>query len=816
MKYFKNIPQTLEELKKVYRSLCLSLHPDRGGNAQEFKAMSAEYQTLCNNFAAAQEMAAKAAEREEWARKEAERRAEEARREAEEARKAAEALRPIIEKWRGILEQVPEVPTYNSEKKAHTAYVAATKRNIKRVLNHYYPETAFTVSLTSGLWSGGFSIKWTDGPSEKQVESVEEIALFVSRHYESDPYADHGSYNENTLTKAWREAFGGSLGYSCTDYKLNRQLSAAAHEDLTAKAAKCFKNWSEKGGFAVTAEEFDQFATTYAPGADVMQIWRNYVSYYQYSRQEGADCYASNLINLMREYLPLSALKADTAPKFAPTYGKTYKAIKKALGANVFGFMEFSGNANRYGYQEHEQSACDIFQLLEDLTEKYITLCKHSEYDGKEYLSPVDQYSNTAWYTISKADEKRIAKFAAVGVTLEKTRYGWRVSAISQEVREALTAELADIEEQRKQWEAKQNGNDQNEAKAKAEKVATTDEAPAEGLWLSPIPGGVAICGDSRTTYANRKQIKAHGAKWNRITQLWEATGEAAENVRKWFGLDEQPTATPDEPTTAQTSEDLNTPNEPTATPDQATAEAVATFAATLYDICANIAKAAKEAQEQAEKTASEAKATATPDEPTTAPNEPTTATAEQVQTLRDNIANLSAQMAAMSEQLRQMSEQLANLTANPTEEPTAPTEGGKAQETATSSPRYTQGENLGSEPEDLPKTANAYSYTLGESRAHWATSNAFGTLADHIKALADGRALELSAVEIFEHSEKYCIWYSSRSREYVAEFITNGFHEMHPTFNQMRVSEDADIFRDMVRKLKAFKAKREEAQAAA
>ena len=43
-----------------------------------------------------------------------------------------------------------------------------------------------------------------------------------------------------------------------------------------------------------------------------------------------------------------------------------------------------------------------------------------------------------------------------------------------------------------------------------------TTEDPADGLQLVAIEGGVAVVGDSRTTYKNRKEIKAHGGTWNK------------------------------------------------------------------------------------------------------------------------------------------------------------------------------------------------------------------------------------------------------------------------------------------------------------
>lgn len=82
--------------------------------------------------------------------------------------------------------------------------------------------------------------------------------------------------------------------------------------------------------------------------------------------------------------------------------------------------------------------------------------------------------------------------------------------------------------------------------KAAQPEEAATDEdaAPVDGLELVEIPEGVAVVGDSRTTYRNRKAIKAHGCKWNKDAQQWQATdAEAVANVREWFGVaqEEQP-----------------------------------------------------------------------------------------------------------------------------------------------------------------------------------------------------------------------------------------------------------------------------------
>ena len=105
MKYFNNI-STAEELKKQFRAYCVNMHPDKGGDPEEFKAMMAEYNGIIQNFEHAKEEA-RAEEEARQAAEEARKKAEERKRkEEEEARKAAEALREVIAKWSGKLKTV--------------------------------------------------------------------------------------------------------------------------------------------------------------------------------------------------------------------------------------------------------------------------------------------------------------------------------------------------------------------------------------------------------------------------------------------------------------------------------------------------------------------------------------------------------------------------------------------------------------------------------------------------------------------------------------------------------------------------------------
>ena len=111
-----------------------------------------------------------------------------------------------------------------------------------------------------------------------------------------------------------------------------------------------------------------------------------------------------------------------------------------------------------------------------------------------------------------------------------------------------------------KLWEDTQRLHEEQSARtsekpAKPSKESTqTNEAPAEGLQLIDTAAGVAVIGnDWKDTYFNKRQIKAHGAKWNKEAKQWEATDPAdVASLRAWFALREAHT----ESTPAATLED--------------------------------------------------------------------------------------------------------------------------------------------------------------------------------------------------------------------------------------------------------------------
>ena len=147
---------------------------------------------------------------------------------------------------------------------------------------------------------------------------------------------------------------------------------------------------------------------------------------------------------------------------------------------------------------------------------------------------------------------------------------------------EKMAAALARLKEAQAQKWAKEAAERENSAeptntKAEGKKPATSDgEAPAECLQVVEIADGLAVIPaegyDYRATLYNKRHIKAHGCRWNKEAQQWQATTpEAMAEVRAWFGLsaDEQivtePAAKENTPIYSESEKPQNFETEPTA-----------------------------------------------------------------------------------------------------------------------------------------------------------------------------------------------------------------------------------------------------------
>ncbi|MDD6754365.1 MAG: hypothetical protein PUE15_10780 [Prevotella sp.] len=669
MKYFKNIT-TPEELKKQFRALSIQLHPDRGGNAEEFKAMMAEYNNIMRNFDQAKERAEAEAEArrqaEEYAKAEAKRKAEE----EEAARKAAEAMRPVIAKWSALLERV--------QPKAHyiypdAAYLAALKRNIKAVFAKYFPGVAVSVNINNKHWSEKAEIRWTDGPTLEEAEAVQELLYFIASIHMSGPYGDYGDVVEIKYNKAWREAFG---EIQAQRFTFTRDFSEQGKAEVLGKIREILPQFADVDAQSGTARmssadcatlarffgfsydykgrEYSELNEEERAAADVYdhkyRMKQRHCRTFESKNYYGGVTPLRCLVDFFRTYYHISdatakaAQEAAAAPKFTPKHNATYRAVVKALGGNFFA----ASNDGQEWDQRKPITPAEAAELLAkgvrvDLV-KYWEGCDH-----KEHISAVEAGGH-------RTQEKRAAKFAAAGFTVQLTGLykGVQFVAVSPEGLAELRKDAESVAKQREAWEAAQR-EDKTTRKAQAEPkaaeqtadtdTATNDEAPAEGLELVEIPGGVAVSGDSRTTYRYRKQIKANGATWSKEAQQWQATDPGAvARLRRWFGMDE--------PTTGQAEQTEHTLHGKRASrrdapePTVEEVELTTRFAALLADVVRMFETIATAAQEEAQR----AKETATKQ--------------AEVEQLRADIARMSEQVMKMSEALRTMSERLDQLEA--------------------------------------------------------------------------------------------------------------------------------------------------------
>lgn len=714
MKYFNNIT-TAEEIKKQFRAYCVSMHPDKGGDPEEFKQMMAEYNDIVQNF----EQAKKRAEEEEEARKEAEEARKEAeerkREEEEEARKAAEALREVIAKWSGKLKIVkPAGSWYGSPS---SDYLAAVKYNIKQILNKYFPGVEFKVSLKNKTWSESAEIFWTDGPTVQQVEEVAELNLFISHYHVCDPYEDYGHDEEMKSTRAWRNQYG---QISANSFEFTRTFSDFGKAEVLAKIYEflpqfrgmidkndvaavsfddafrlcqllgfCHKETGE--AWADLSEEEREKRSAYD---DLFEAQREIIYGLESSRRWNSETTSlKRVINAFLKVYTISeettraAAEAAAAPVFEAKHGKTWQAIKKALGSNVF-CVRIDGK-----YHCKEISINEAAEMVAKGETVY--LGKPWIYEGEKEVSGVNGGG-------AKVQQKRADKFAAVGITISCYDFNSykdvEILQFAANVLAELRKDAEEVEKQRKAWEEEQkNGKqtarkaDRSQKAAKSEKAAEGVDmaaAPAEGLELVEIAGGVAVVGDQRTTYKNRKQIKAYGARWNKEAQQWQATTpEAVASLREWFGMTEQSEAeTEQQDTTAQTAQDdaqqgetfetventedvaaepQSATDEPKA--DEATAtdaatceqvEAVGALASALSFLLNAVISASKEAKAAADQAAASAAEAAAHD----AATEREQKRKEVAAILREQIKKVSEQVASLSDTLAQMQERLNAL----------------------------------------------------------------------------------------------------------------------------------------------------------
>lgn len=453
---------------------------------------------------------------------------EEKERKEREAKAKAYAL--YIErckKWENLMQILPEggrLPDNywsmsREERKAAEAKKDAADRkrhnaaraNILAMCRAAFPGVKFSLTTNNG-WGGGMEIRWEDGPTVEEFEAATDLDLFTVCEVGFDGMTDSTEYYKAEFTDFANKYCEMSYGV----IKPERGFSLARLQEVGEKIRQILPQFADDQSLtdrranektAFTSEDLEKVREAFGIVSDDFRrgfYWRSEIE-------------PLNLFYFARTVCRfLSFEVVEKVAEFRPEHGKTYKAIKKAIGANVFGRKI-----------DKDFEFIDIYniQVGDRLGKVY-----HSEH-GDEFSG---LYSSTR-----KAEQTRREKLAAVGITINGRN---DITAINADVLEALRAEGAEIERQRKEWEeAQKEGKkapkyktSEKSQKAEPQTQSTEGAQPqsVEGVELVELENGrIAVTGD---TYAHRETLKGFGGWWNRRAQRWEFRADKEQSVREW------------------------------------------------------------------------------------------------------------------------------------------------------------------------------------------------------------------------------------------------------------------------------------------
>lgn len=656
MKYFSNIT-TQEELKKQFRAYCITMHPDKGGDPEEFKTMLAEYEEAAKNCGA-------------WTK--------ETREEVQGVRRG---LR-VVFFGPGMME---------------TYYIITDVQgdNIKmvRIFSHDFRSLEDIDSYLGGEWDDeksrrelnkydhirplsqkfGIGYYWDDVEqktyTEQEISEAERIAdnfdrwaanWKANKEEEERRAQEEADREEAAIIAQWSgileqlpEEYKRPEGLSWYDMT-NEQREAERTAERKSNAARlaAFKRnlkavfghfWpGVKCSFKISRSIYSNATISWTDGPTVEEVEAcevfNYFLAYYYKSDPYADYgdvhRRTDLHNFRQMFGAFDCEDIDYDRKLSD---KTAENVRKVIADN---FPE-AEKARKEAGEKYNSCYC-TFDLSTDDLSKLCALLGFVRPAAPDWETATDEEAR-AYYAACKPCDDFVQR-----VRNRKTLSQNDTMRLYYSTLWAYFVEFYRIKAEPQKEKTARKAKAEPETTEQQPNDTANDEAPAEGLKLVEIAEGVAVVGDSRTTYRNRKQIKAHGAQWNNEAKQWQATDpEAVARLHQWFGMTE-PTAEEQEQeqhTHTATSEQP----EPQEQPEQQNAEEVervTRFATLLTDVFtmfeAIATAAAKEAQRAKEAATKQAEA-------------------EQ---LRADIAQMSEQVAKMAETLRAMSERLATLEA--------------------------------------------------------------------------------------------------------------------------------------------------------
>lgn len=656
MKYFNNIT-TPEELKKQFRAYCVSMHPDKGGDPEEFKAMLAEYEEAAKNCGA-------------WTK--------ETREEVQGVRRG---LR-VIFFGPGMME---------------TYYIITDVQgdNIKmvRIFSHDFRSLEDINDYLGGDWDDeksrrelnkydhirplskkfGIGYYWDDEEqktyTEQEISEAERIAdnfdrwaanWKANKEEEERRAQEESDREEAAIIAQWSsileqlpEEYKRPEGLSWYDMtNEQREAEKVAERKSSAARLAAFKRnlkavfnhyWpGVKCSFKISRSIYGNATISWTDGPTVAEVEAcevfNYFLAYYYESDPYADYgdvhRRTDLHNFRQMFGAFDCEDIDYDRKLSD---KTAENVRKVIADN---FPE-AEKARKEAGEKYNSCYC-TFDLSTDDLSRLCALLGFVRPAAPDWETATDEEARAYYAACKPCDDfvqrVRNRKTLSQNDTMRlyySTLWDYFVEfyRIKAEPQKEKTARKAKAEPEATEQQANDTAN---------------DEAPAEGLQLVEIAEGVAVVGDSRTTYRNRKQIKAHGAIWNNEAKQWQATDpEAVARLRQWFGMTE--------PTAEEQEQEQHTHNtesekpEPQEQPEQQNAEEVervTRFATLLTDVFTMFEAIATAAQTEAQRAKEAADKQA------------------EAEQLRADIAQMSEQVAKMAETLRTMSERLATLEA--------------------------------------------------------------------------------------------------------------------------------------------------------
>ena len=545
MKYFDNIT-TAEELKKQFRAYCVSMHPDKGGDPEEFKTMLAEYEEAAKNCGA-------------WTK--------ETREEVQGVRRG---LR-VVFFGPGMME---------------TYYIITEVQgdNIKmvRIFSHDFRSLEDIDSYLGGEWDDeksrrelnkydhirplskkfGIGYYWDDEEqktyTEQEISEAERIAdnfdrwaanWKANKEEEERRAQEESDREEAAIIAQWSsileqlpEEYKRPEGLSWYDMtNEQREAEKVAERKSSAARLAAFKRnlkavfnhyWpGVKCSFKISRSIYSSATISWTDGPTVAEVEAcevfNYFLAYYYKSDPYADYgdvhRRTDLHNFRHMFGAFDCEGIDYDRKLSD---KTAENVRKVIADN---FPE-AEKARKEAGEKYNSCYC-TFDLSTDDLSKLCALLGFVRPAAPDWETATDEEAR-AYYAACKPCDDFVQR-----VRNRKTLSQNDTMRLYYSTLWAYFVEFYRIKAEPQKEKTARKAKAEPETTEQQPNDTASDEAPAEGLQLVEIAEGVAVVGDSRTTYRNRKAIKAHGATWNNEAKQWQATDpEAVAHLRQWFG----------------------------------------------------------------------------------------------------------------------------------------------------------------------------------------------------------------------------------------------------------------------------------------